>query len=202
MVMLSRSAVAVLVAAAAAFTASAEGVALADDAPSTDDYGPSQPDVSAHPKNTLTIDPASLAFGVVKVEYERAFSSWGSVYVAPSVLAFQSPLLSSPKNSGFTAAGADTGVRFFFTGRAPEGLWVGPQLGLAYVQGTANGEQASAVGYDCAAIVGGTVLVANVVDVSAGVGVAYENEQVSVGETNVGLSGLAPVARLALGVAF
>ncbi len=199
--MFSRSIVALGVALAAALTAY-EGVTLADDAPSTDDYGPSPTDVSAHPTHTLTIDPGSMALGIVKVEYESAISSWSSVYVAPSVLAFKSPLLSEPQDSSLVAAGVDTGVRFFFTGRAPEGVWIGPQVGLAYVQGSVNGEQASAVGYDCAALFGGTVLVANVVDVSAGLGVAYVNEQVAVGDTNVGVSGLTPALRLALGVAF
>jgi hypothetical protein len=76
-----------------------------------------------------------LLLGGIGAEVETAVHSSFSLYVAPSFLFFDSVLAPGAEVSGF---GVDVGFRYFSQRKAPKGLWIGPNAGIAFVNsGTA-----------------------------------------------------------------
>lgn len=84
-----------------------------------DDFDGPQPRL-----NRLTVGPLTVFAGALTLEYERALTENISVFAGPRI--------------GFTGLGlgASVGARFFpLSGaRAPDGLWVGPELFAEYAQ--------------------------------------------------------------------
>lgn len=81
------------------------------------------------PQNTVTANPVRFALLHFQVDVERAIASSVSLFVSPIVFhhATWYPFAKAP---GMTANGfgVDFGGRWFFTGRAPAGAFVGPFL--------------------------------------------------------------------------
>ena len=168
-------------------------------APDTDSKTSSK---DAHPKNAVTLNPLPLVAGIVSVEYERAVHDRVSLFLQPSVIAFKGAYPKLPEDSSLWGLGANAGARLFVTGRAPEGFWIGPQAGVAYVNATLHDVNGSAVGYSAGGLVGYTWLFGDVVDLSVGGGAGYVNTKVRVEDSEVGYEGVEPLLRLAVGVAF
>lgn len=152
------------------------------------------------PLNTITANPLGLAFGALNFEYERAASERLSWFVGPSYWSFSTSL--NGGSEGKTAAyGLSAGLRYFLTGRAPEGFFLSPGVSASYVT-TSYGSGADAVGYDVSGIAGYTWLFGDVVDLSIGLGAAYRHAEVEVAGRTLGFSGVVPTGRLAIGAAF
>ncbi|MCA9562752.1 MAG: DUF3575 domain-containing protein [Myxococcales bacterium] len=156
--------------------------------------------VDDRPLNTITIDPLPLIFGVLSLEYERAVAPAVSIYAGPSINFGTS--VDDP-DSAF-GLGLDMGARFFPWGKAPEGFFIAADFGVAYASAT-DGEtdtSASAVAYAVGGSIGYTFLIADVFDLSLGVGAQYADFEIKVANDSIGFSGVLPTLRLALGAAF
>jgi hypothetical protein len=96
-------------------------------------------------RTVLTTDVLGMLRGTLQLEGEHAVTNWLSVRLgvgfsfhvtrsdalAFGVIApFQSPLFTESVSQGW-GVNAEPGLRFFLSGTAPEGLWVGPHLGLS-----------------------------------------------------------------------
>jgi len=186
----------VRVAAALIVCSSAGGAAAQEAAPAAPTTGP---------LNTITVNPLSLAFGSINFEYERATSPTFSWFVGPQYASFSTSVL----DDEFTASsyGLTGGVRFFLTGRAPEGFFISPNASLGYASAEAGGESASALSYSVGAIGGYTWIFGDVFDLSVGLGAQYMHTEVAVpdgdgDDLEIGFTGVLPALRLSLGVAF
>ena len=98
-------------------------------------------------KHDITFNPFALIFGTVSLEYEQAINPRISFYAGPSILAWNA--LGSYAGESTKAYGLAAGLRFFISGSAPEGFWVGPDVSLAYANATvtAGSTTVSATGY-------------------------------------------------------
>lgn len=80
-------------------------------------------------KNTLTANPVRFALLHFQIDYERAIGSRVSLFVAP--IAFHHatwyPFARAPDMTA-NGFGLDLGGRYFMTGTAPAGAFVGPLL--------------------------------------------------------------------------
>lgn len=158
---------------------------------------------SAGPLNTVTIDPIDIALGGwLGVEYERAVLDYLSVYGGPSI---NFGITADEGQSLFGIAGG-LGTRLFPFGDAPEGFFIGPDLSLAYVSGDEGGIEASSFGWAVTGIIGYTFLIADMVDLSLGLGAGYGDFEATGSsdgvEVTIGYAGFIPTARLAVGAAF
>lgn len=129
--------------------------------------------------NTVTVAPLSLLGGNLGLEYERVVAPKVTLFAGPS-LTFSSGLLSFLGVSSF-GFGAHAGGRYFLTGDAPSGLWLGPQLSFnaATVSATASSGadsqdiSMSTFGFNALAMVGYTWITDSGVDISIGAGGGY-----------------------------
>lgn len=142
------------------------------------------------PKNTITTNPLGMALGIFNIEYERAVSDRVSVYGGPSYFGL------GIGDESIDAFGLDLGARFFVSGQAPEGFFLSPGLGLAYVTASATDE--SLFGWTASGLLGYTWLFGRAFDLSLGFGGSYFNMEVA----GVGFRGFLPAARASIGAAF
>ena len=175
--------------------------------PGTSAATPGTPIAAApqQPQNLIDINPLSLAFGEISVEYEHAMSPYATVVIGPKVLAFNGAgATSGVSQFGF---GADLGVHFFPLGDALHGFWLGPQLSLAYAHVSyedASGDGLGIAGYG---VIGYTFIPVDHLAISIGLGAGYESAGATAtgsdGTTASGSqSGFALTGRLAIGYAW
>ena len=170
------------------------GPALAENANLLADVEP------AGPRNTITVNPLGLALGTFNVEYERAVSSSMSWFIGPQYFSYSSD--SVLEDESVSSVGLSGGVRLFVSGTAPEGWFLSPNLSLAYAVAEGGDVEGTAVGYSVGFIGGYTWLIADVVDISLGLGAQYISAEVEVEGEEIGFAGVLPSGRLAVGVAF
>jgi hypothetical protein len=84
----------------------------------------------AGPLNTITVNPLGLALGTFNIEYERAVSQKLSWFIGPQYFSYSTENDFGIDESA-TSVGVSGGVRYFFSGRAPEGWYVSPNLSVA-----------------------------------------------------------------------
>jgi hypothetical protein len=133
------------------------------------------------------------------VEYERAVLPEMSVFVGPALfVGFASTDNVVRSELGF---GGALGARFFITGVAPEGLFVGPVLNLGYSRTRVGAEITSGLRLSTGAMVGYTWIFFNVFDLSLGAGANYVNVT-SLHDAPQAPRPFEASYRLALGVAF
>lgn len=200
----------VLVPVVAALCWIAEGQALAQE----DWVDPDAED--PRPRHTITANPLSLLTGTFGLEVETASSkrsvgveaapprraSW---FVGPS-FAYASRSENSTTSSLF-GLGATAGVRIFTGDQAPHGFWLGPQLLFLWITGdSGSNTSAHAVAYDVAGLVGYTWVSDNGFVLSLGGGLQYINMKLELrdfdGTRTIGVDGVFPALRLAVGLAF
>ncbi len=81
----------------------------------------------------------------------------------------------------FQGLGGDLGYRYYFERGGPRGFFVGPSLILAGIDATAgNGKHTGFLDYGLAADAGFQALLADTVSISAGVGIQYCRQTVSI----------------------
>lgn len=152
------------------------------------------------PRSTITLNPIELVNGLLSFEAETAPFDMLSLHAGMQFLVEEA--LHPDDNSSAFAIGPEIGARLFVFGDAPEGFWVGPFAGLAFVSGKNNFERSGDLGFNTGAMAGMTMLFFDQMIVSAGAGVGYHNFSTMVGEEEVGLRGWSPRLRLSVGMAF
>ena len=144
------------------------------------------------PLRTLQVDPLTTALGYVHVQIEHVLGDHFSVYLGPHLRLFSAPF--AEEKEDFTGFGAEVGLRYYFSGTAPEGWW-GLVRGVT-AQASTDDETAFA-GYG--SLLGGyTAIFDDVFVLSGGAGVQYIEYQVA----GLGPKGIFPALHTALGVAF
>ena len=92
------------------------------------------------PAWTVQIDPLTAALGFPHVLFERAISDHFSIYLGPHARLYDS-IFSSDEREPYYGFGAEGGVRWFGTGGAPEGWWIGARLVGAALTTEVTGER-------------------------------------------------------------
>lgn len=146
------------------------------------------------PDATFTVNPFDLSAGIINFEYEGALGPFLSLHMGLDFLVFDDDVM---------AVGPRMGARLFLFGGAPGGLWAGPFGGVAYVRGdNAAGEEGQDIGAYAGGMVGYTLIPFDILVLSAGAGLAYHELDVQTDGGEVGLDGVHPRFRLAIGLAF
>lgn len=145
-------------------------------------------EVDRSPKNVISIAPVSFLFGSLNAEYERVVAKKLSFTVGAD-FRWLNP---SVDGTGATniITGVNVGAHIFLAGKAPSGLWLGPELGTWLADGSNEESVYQGVIPRFALQLGYTGLVADILAISVGGGVQV-----------IGVVPL-PTARLSLGVAF
>jgi hypothetical protein len=148
-------------------------------------------------RNTFTINPMVLRDKRLGVEYERAFGGGFSLYLAPE-LAY-----GRAERSWNLSAGGTLGTRIFVLGKAPSGIYFGPEFGVDYQRARRDGQLRKGFGLGLGGNVGCTLVLFNRLTVAAGLSAQYraipDIESEEEGAIRVELI---PTPRLAFGVAF
>ncbi|MFN3201182.1 MAG: hypothetical protein ACE366_22470 [Bradymonadia bacterium] len=143
------------------------------------------------PTWTLQVDPLTTVIGLVHLQVEGTINDHWSIYAGPSLRFFDSPLTDDPAPDGF---GLEAGVRYYFSGTAPEGWW-GLIRGVAAQ--ASEGDDSNFAGY-VSGLGGYTAIFDGWFVLSGGLGVQYISYKVG----DVGTRGVLPAAHTTLGVAF
>lgn len=156
--------------------------------------------------NTVSFQPAiALQHDWYVLEYERAFDSAASAFVATS---FGVGSESNPfTDLSWSGVGLEMGVRLFPWGWAPEGFFFSPAVGVAKLWGqTSSGTEGSAFGFFASTTIGYTFVIADLIDLSFGFGLGYANVSAVAQSSNDsgrdGTAGFFPATRAAVGFVF
>lgn len=152
------------------------------------------PDKNA-PRNTVVIRLGEH----FAVEYERAVDPKVTIFVGPA--AFVAYSTANGVDRSELGLGGTIGARFFVSGLAPEGLFVGPLLTASYSTVREGAERRHGMRITSGAMIGYTWIFANAFDLSLGAGANYVNAT----RSQDGASPPGPVEaslRAAVGVAF
>jgi hypothetical protein len=149
--------------------------------------------------NGLTVEPIDLLTGTFNLQYERAISPSWSAYLGLNYLYVSG--VDQPSSGTQLALGPEIGLRLYMIGRAPAGLWIGPDLSAAWVRNVGFGEQWDSLGYSVGGMVGVNLVLGHFTG-SLGFGGNFYDFSHWDGTERVGFYGLAMRERLALGVVF
>lgn len=125
---------------------------------------------AASPSWTVTVDPLTTALGYVHVQVERVVNPRLSVYAGPHARLFDGLLTDG--HEPYRGLGAETGVRWFPRGEAPTGPWLMARTVVARLGTTDGTDQAGFGGYS-SVLGGGTLIVADRLVLSGGLGAQY-----------------------------
>jgi hypothetical protein len=148
-------------------------------------------------RNTFTLNPLALKDERLGVEYEHAFGRGFSLYLAPEFAYGRS------ERSWELALGGTLGARIFVLGKAPSGIYFGPEAGVDYQRERRSGVLRKGFGLGLGGNVGWTLVFFNRLTVAAGLSAQYRAvpDLESTEEDAIQVK-LVPTPRLAIGVAF
>jgi hypothetical protein len=149
--------------------------------------------------NGLTVEPIDLLTGTFNLQYERAFSPSWSAYLGLNYLYVSGA--DQPNSGTQLALGPEIGLRLYLIGRAPAGLWIGPDLSTAWVRDVSYGQEFDSLGYSVGGMVGVNLVLGHFTG-SLGFGGNFYDYSHYDGATRVGFYGLEMRERLAVGVVF
>lgn len=150
-------------------------------------------------RNAITLNPIDLFTGTANIEYERALTTWASLYGGLNFLYFGGVLRLNTTTR--FAVGPELGARLYLIGNAPAGLWLGPYVNAGYVTNFDGGSSYGSLGLGAGAMAGFNLVLGHFIG-SLGAGVGYFDNSARVGEGRIGQYGVTPRLRLAVGVAF
>lgn len=149
---------------------------------------------------TFTVNPFDLSAGIINFEYEGAIGPFLSMHMGLDFLTFDG---FSESDGDIFAVGPEMGLRLFPFASAPAGIWAGPFAGVTYLRGESQrGEDVHGIGGYAGGMIGFTLIPFDILVLSAGIGLAYHELGLEADGEEIGLIGLYPRFRLALGVAF
>jgi hypothetical protein len=123
------------------------------------------------PHNLIDINPLSLLFGKLSLEYEHSMGPGASFLVGPQIQFFDPPALNGPSDgTSVQAYGLTLGLHFFPNYSAPAGFWLGPELQLDWATGSLNGDSAQGPDVAINGIIGYTFIPAPHLAISLGIG--------------------------------
>jgi hypothetical protein len=126
------------------------------------------------PSNLIDVNPLSLLFGEVSVEYERSLGSAVSIVIGPHAILFKSVIDTSAYGGsvGFTPTGAglSLGLHIFPGAQALHGFWIGPEVDADWASATISGISVSGASYSVFGILGYTFLPTSNIAISLGLG--------------------------------
>ncbi|HYV43765.1 MAG TPA: hypothetical protein VFA20_02845, partial [Myxococcaceae bacterium] len=93
------------------------------------------------PGNTITLNPLAIKNQQLGIEYERALGPLFSLYLQPQ------GAYGRRGTSSSLWVGAEAGLRVFFLGKAPVGLWIGPEASGSYGKVTSAGVTREGLGF-------------------------------------------------------
>ncbi len=125
---------------------------------------------------TIQLDPLTTAIGFVHLQVERSLGSSFSLYLSPHARFFNGILTEG--DEPFLGLGVEGGVRWFFTGDAPEGGWVLVR-GVAAHLSTDEPTSQTAFGGYISALVGYTAILDSGLVLSGGAGAQYLNYRIA-----------------------
>ncbi|MCB9732915.1 MAG: hypothetical protein H6745_09915 [Deltaproteobacteria bacterium] len=153
------------------------------------------------PENAITLEPLALVFTrTIVVEYERVLSPTFSLFIAPS-FTFDS-VDTDDLTASFLAVGGGLGARAYLLDDAPTGLFVSAMFQVAWATAERDGAKSDGVGFAVAGHLGYAWVLGGVVAVSVGLGAAWYDMSLTLPDGDVGVSGLYPAARAAIGIGF
>lgn len=156
------------------------------------------------PRTVISTNPLGMLVGTLNVELEQVVMPTLSLFVGPQVQ-FSQGIGSSPDRSVW-GVGAVGGLRFYPWGLAPKGLYLSPQLSLAYASVTSGSVEGSGTGFSVAGMVGYQWIIGRHFALALAGGVQYlsVSAEASSGTSSAALStsGIYPALRLGLGLAF
>lgn len=135
--------------------------------------GTVSPPVKRSPKNMLSIAPVSFLLGSFGLEYERVLADPLSLTVSADYrwLSLAGAEGEQPLPTSMT--GVSVGVHLFMLGKAPSGLWLGPELGTIFAPVEKDGERRIGTLPRAALQLGYTGLIADIFSISVGAGVQF-----------------------------
>ncbi len=155
--------------------------------------GHAQERVDESPAWTVQTDPLTAALGIAQVLFERRLSNQVAVYLGPSLRLYDSPLLPD-EEEGHRAYGVEFGARWFLSGTAPRGWWVGVRGVIARVEVDDETEPGGYV----SALAGKAWIFDDRWVVSVALGVSWFDYGIG----DIGTSGFLPAAHTGVGFAF
>ena len=108
----------------------------------------------------------------------------------------------SRETSSTFAFGPEAGLRLYLIGNAPAGPWLGPYADASLVQNSYAGQNLVSLGCSAGRMAGLNVVVLSRCNIAFGLGAGWVDYSAPYAGTRVGLYGLAPRGRLAVGVVF
>ena len=153
------------------------------------------------PRMALTVNPIDLVNGYINFELDAALVPFLSFHSGVTFVVWDG-VWDDDVNGDIFAVGPEMGLRLYPFAGAPGGLWVGPYAGLAYVRVESQSGVERSAGFYGGGMVGATLIIADLLVGSLGVGLGYHDLSAVIEGERVGLRGLSPRFRLAVGVAF
>jgi hypothetical protein len=155
------------------------------------------PEEDLGPRNTFTLNPLALKNEQLGIEYERAFGQGFSLYAAPEFAYGRTP-------GSWTLSVAGTlGTRLFVLGKAPSGIYFGPEVSMSYQLDSQHHVRRTAYGLGIGGSVGWTLVFFNRFTLAAGFSAQYRSvPDLASSEEGAIRVALVPMPRLAFGVAF
>jgi hypothetical protein len=158
---------------------------------------PASPPEDPGPWNTFTLNPLVLKDRRLGVEYERALGRSFSLYLAPEFA------YGRAEHSWHLALGGTLGARIFVLGKAPSGIYFGPEVVVDYQRDFRDQVLRKAFGLGIGGSVGWTLVFFNRFTLAAGFSAQYRaSPDLESSEEGAVRVELVPIPRLAFGVAF
>jgi hypothetical protein len=145
--------------------------------------------------NVVTADLFAQA-----VHYERVLVDRVSAHVGARLFLFTDGAGRITRDA--FAVGVEGGLRLFLWGTAPQGLWLGPQVGVGMSRIRVDGATHAGAGWWTAGVAGYTWRFGSGFVLSLGAGVEYLDMRIQTTDGVVGPSGVAPLLRAGLGWSF
>jgi uncharacterized protein DUF3575 len=151
-------------------------------------------------ETTFTVNPIDLVNGYFNFEIDSALAPAVSFAGGVNMLVWDG-IWQHPDGDVF-AVGPEVSLRFYPFLGAPAGFWLGPYAGISYVRVSKGNSSSENVGAYGGGMLGYTIIVADVLVGSVGVGLGYADLSDRVSGERLGLRGAQPRFRLAIGFAF
>lgn len=147
--------------------------------------------------NSVTLNPLALQHQQLGIEYERVLGAAATIYIAPQAV------YGSAGSSWVLSAGGNLGMRFFVLGTAPNGLFIGPEVGVNFQRSHQEGVFRRAFGVGIGAGVGWSLVFFERFAFSVGFSAQYRSiPDIESAEPDSVRTSFTPLPRLAFGVAF
>jgi len=175
-------------------------MALLSGAPGAGPLG-TLPEVLPEP-NVLTVEPLGVVFAkTIALEYERRITHGFSLALSPAIAL--GDVTKTETNGSYLAFGVTLAARVYPWSAAPEGAFVSPFGGVAYVEADDGaGTSVDGIGWSAGGMVGYTFILGRFFVFSMGAGAAWIDQELHVGAETSGKRGVYPALRLAIGGSF